>query len=328
MAPSSDGLPAIARRYERFATSEAHGSSPIYEDLALAVAGSSELLAFLGSIPPERRQPNLFLAAVRHVCGVPRDGKQMEEFLRAHAPRIRQVMLSRTTQTNEPARCAVLLPVLAGLGQPLALIEVGASAGLCLQPDRYGYDYGTIRIEPPPGAAVAPIFRCDANAATPLRPVLPKVGWRCGLDLNPLDVNAPAEMAWLETLVWPGQAQRAQNLRAAIEIARADPPKVQKGDLLVDLAGLAASAPKHMQLVVYHTAVLGYVGSQSDRDAFADTVRRTRAVWISNESPSVFSQLAKAAPPPQQKGQFLLAVDGKPVAWTGPHGQSIDWFAR
>jgi hypothetical protein len=44
-------------------------------------------------------------------------------------------MLSRSTQTNEPARCATLLPVLAQLPQPLALNEVGASAGLCLLPD-------------------------------------------------------------------------------------------------------------------------------------------------------------------------------------------------
>ena len=327
MTPGSDELASIARRYERFATSEARGSSPVYEQLALAVAGSSELLAFLRSLPSERRQPNLFLAAVRHVSGVPCDGRALEELVRTCAPRIRNVMVSKTTQTNEPARCAVLLPVLAGLRQPLALIEVGASAGLCLMPDRYGYDYGKHRIEPPsPGPAAAPIFQCIAGAATPLPLALPKVGWRYGLDLNPLDVHSPAEMAWLETLVWPGQEGRAQSLRAAIEIARTDPPKVRRGDLLADLPALAALAPKDMQLVVFHTAVLGYVGSQSDRDVFAKTVRQTGAVWISNEAPSVFPEFTRAAPPHPSPGHFLLAVDGKPVAWTGPHGQSIDWF--
>ena len=329
MGPDSEELAAIARRYERFATAEARGLSLIYEQLALAVAGSSELLAFLGSVPSDRRQPNLFLAAVRHVSGVPRDGNEMEEIVRTHAPRIREVMLSRTTQTNEPARCAGLLPVLAGLSQPLALVEVGASAGLCLLPDRYGYDYGAHRLEPPssPGPAAAPIFQCAANAATPLPLALPKVGWRCGLDLNPLDLHSPAEMAWLETLVWPGQGHRAQNLRAAIDVARADPPRVRQGDLLTDLPAIAALSPKEMQLVVYHTAVLGYVGSRSDRDAFAKAVRQTGAVWISNEAPSVFPELARVAPPPPHPGYFLLAVDGKPVAWTGPHGQSIEWFA-
>ena len=53
---------------------------------------------------------------------------------------LRAVMLARSTQTNEHGRCAALLPVLAGLPEPLALLEVGASAGLCLLPDFYAYD--------------------------------------------------------------------------------------------------------------------------------------------------------------------------------------------
>ena len=322
-----DELAEIARHYERFAVSEARGSSPIYEQLALAVAGSSQLLTFLRSIPSERRQPNLFLAAVRHVAGVPRNGSEMEESVRLHTRRIKQVMLARTTQTNEPARCAVLLPVLAFLDQPLALIEVGAAAGLCLLADRYGYEYGTHRVGPSSiGPSAAPIFQCVASPGTPLPPALPEIGWRCGLDLNPLDVDAAADMAWLETLVWPGQEHRIRNLKAAIEIARAAPPKVRQGDLRVDLSCIAALAPKDMRLVVYHTAVLGYVSSRSDRYAFADTVRRSGAVWISNEAPSVFAEITGAVSTPPRTGHFLLSIDGKPVAWTGPHGQSIDWF--
>src|SRR5262245_13439255 len=132
----------LSRRYRRFAIEEARGWSAVYEDLALAVAASPEILTFLAALPPDRRQPNLFLAAVRHLAGVPRDADHLREIVRQDSRRIRDVMLSRTTQTNEPARCAVLVPLLARLPEPLALIEVGASAGLCLLPDRYGYDYG------------------------------------------------------------------------------------------------------------------------------------------------------------------------------------------
>ena len=99
-----------------------------------------------------------------------------------------------------------------------------------------------------------------------------------------------------------------------------------RGDLRRDLPALIARAPKG-QLVVYHSAVLGYLQSASERDAFARVVRQIDAVWISNEAPSVFPELAKASPPRRTPDQFLLAVDGKPVAWTGPHGQSITWFA-
>jgi hypothetical protein len=54
--------------------------------------------------------------------------------------RVRATMLTRWTQTNEPARCAALLTALAVDG-PVGLVEVGSSAGLCLYPDRYSYEF-------------------------------------------------------------------------------------------------------------------------------------------------------------------------------------------
>ena len=174
--------------------------------------------------------------------------------------------------------------------------------------------------------ARAPDFACRANAATPLPEANVDVVWRAGLDLNPLDVTSHADMAWLETLVWPEQRARSQRLAAAVAIARADPPRVIAGDLLHDLPALAATAPAHATLVIFHTAVLSYVSVDADRDAFADTVTGLDAVWISNESPRVWPQFATAAPAPVNPSAFLLSVDRRPVAWTGPHGQSIDWF--
>ncbi|MGY2064045.1 DUF2332 family protein [Blastococcus sp. SYSU DS0619] len=62
--------------------------------------------------------------------------------------RLRATVLAHATQTDEPARCAALLPLLAGIAEPLALIEVGAAAGLCLYPDRYSYDNHATRVGP------------------------------------------------------------------------------------------------------------------------------------------------------------------------------------
>src|SRR5215813_2173344 len=132
MTPDPTELQRISDRYATFAVDEAKGASEIYERLALAIAASPELLAFIAGLPSDRRQPNLFLAAVRQVNGVPEDPKHLVAAVRKYHSRIRSVMLSRTTQTNEPARCSVLLPLLARLPQPLALLEIGASAGLCL----------------------------------------------------------------------------------------------------------------------------------------------------------------------------------------------------
>jgi hypothetical protein len=327
MANEQSELDRIAGRYATFASDEAKGASPPYEALAFAVAGSRELLEFIAALPADKQQPNLFLAAVRHACGVPGSATHLIECVRREPELIRHVMLSRTTQTNEPGRCAVLLPLLARLPQPLALLEVGASAGLCLLPDRYGYDYGVSRIEgPKSGRSQPPVFPCDVSGPVPFPSKLPQIIWRAGLDLNPIDLRSKDQVQWLETLVWPGQEGRAGRLRSAIKIARHDPPRVVKGDLLADLASLIEEAPRNATIVLFHTAVLAYLASQHLRDAFAETARKANAVWISNETPSTFPDIAKAAPHPWPRGRFLLALNGKPLAWTGPHGESLDWF--
>ncbi len=313
----------IAERFLGFATREADGSSPLYAAWARGVAGDAAVLAFLAALPADKRQPNLLFAALRHVCGTPSDWPAARTALLAQADAVRTVMLARRTQTNEPARCATLLPVLADLPQPLALLEVGASAGLCLLPDRYGYDFGTHRLPPPsPGA---PVFVCHVEpAAQPLHD-RPLVSWRAGLDLAPVDVNDPAQCAWLETLVWPEHAERLARLRAALAVARSDPPPVYRGDLLSDLPGLAAGAPAEATLVVFHTAVLAYVAGVA-RQHFVKSVRALGAVWISNEAPGVFPDIAARVRRHGPRGAFLLAVDGTPVAWTHPHGKWIEWL--
>jgi hypothetical protein len=177
-----------------------------------------------------------------------------------------------------------------------------------------------------PRAASAPTFACRANAATPLPAGGVEVAWRAGLDLQPVDVLDPDQVAWLEALVWPGEGRRLELLRAAIEVARADPPRVVRGDLRHDLPALAAQAPPEATLVVFHTAVLAYVADRADRAAFAATVGRLGAVWVANEAPGVVGA-APAPPGCSADTSFLLRCDGRPVAWTDPHGTSIDWLA-
>lgn len=303
-----------AARYRRFAIAEARGHSALYEALALGVAADPAALAFLSGLPPGKQQPNLLFAAQRVVCGIPAGWEDFRAGLLAQADAIRSVMLERSTQTNEPARCAVLLPILARLPQPVALIEVGASAGLCLLPDRYGYDYGRARL----GAEV-PMFVCRLTGiAIPDR--LPDVAWRAGLDLAPVDVQDDAQVAWLEALIWPDQPHRLAKLEAAIAVARRDPPRVVRGDLLTDLPALIAQAPANVTVVVFHTAVLAYVDDPSARMAFGRAMRGSRAVWVSNEAPGLLPGIAAGVGPAPRPGSFLLAVDGKPVAWTDPHG--------
>jgi hypothetical protein len=278
-------------------------------------------------MPVAKWQPNLLLGAVRYLCGTPETPEEFVSVVLDRRDEVAGVMASRVTQTNEPARCATLLPVLAGLPQPLALLEVGAAAGLCLLPDCYAYDYGVRRIAPSVLTDIPPpVFTCRARASTPIPQRNVDVVWRAGLDLHPVDLGDDSEVRWLEALVWPGEEYRLPRLKAACDIARAHCPRVIEGDLRIDLPALAAQAPADATLVVFHTAVLAYVPEPGERAAFAQSVSECGAVWIANEGPhnipGVSDHVINERP---DRDAFLLCVDGTPTAWTDGHGTWIDW---
>lgn len=316
-----DPAKSIAENYREFARLEAHGRSPAYETLAESVAGDPAILRFLSSLPPQKRQPNLLFAAARYLLGGPADVTHLRAMVSQASTELSEQMLTRRTQTNEPARCTALMPALAQLPQPLALLEVGASAGLTLLVDRYSYDYDGHRIA---GAdPQAPTLRCATRGPVPLPARLPPVRWRAGLDINPLDVNNDDDVRWLGCLLWPGEGDREQRLAAAVATARRDPPPVHRGDLLDDLPGLAAQAPAEATLVVYHTSVLSYVAMDKRRQ-FAEAVAALGAVWLSNESPRAVPDLPL---PPYEGSPSVLARDGRTLlAFADSHGTWLHWL--
>jgi len=312
---------SIADNYRAWGR-DARGLSPAYEMLSYSVAEDDLILRFLAALPEPKQQPNLLFAAASYLLGAAPGLAELRTLVRQDPAGLSRVMLARRTQTNEAARCATLLPVLAGLPEPLALIEVGASAGLTLLPDRYSYDYDGHRItgtDPD-----APVIRCAVSGPVPLPDRVPVICWRAGLDLNPLDVTDDDDMRWLSCLLWPGEAGRTERLAGAIATARRDPPVIHRGDLLTDLPGLAAQAPPEATLVVYHSAVLAYVGPAA-RQRFAATVRGLGAVWLSNEAPGVVPGVTSEE---RDDGGFVVVRDGQTLlALADGHGTWLQWLA-
>ena len=312
--------------YRRFADHEAHGRSVLFEEWARGVADDREVLDLLSELPRPKRQPNLLFACSR-LRGCPLSGYlDYRDWLVANWPAVSAEMRVRGTQTNEPRRCAVLLPLLAQIEGPFALLEVGASAGLCLYPDRYSYSYDGRRIDPADGPS-AVLLECATTGNPPIPTALPEIVWRAGIDLNPLDLTNPDDTTWLETLIWPEQHERRARIRAAMDIVRADPPLIVRGDAIDDLPGLVARAPADVPLVVVSSAAIVYLMPEP-RERFIDYVRSLNATWISNEGAGIVPVAAAALDGriPPMLGGMLLSLNESPKAFTGPHGDRLDWM--
>jgi hypothetical protein len=316
-----------AETYAKFAEEEVKGYSATYFEWARSIAQDRAVTTLIDQLPYRCQQPNLVFAACRFLGIEPGSYATLRTFLLKNWHEVTDLVVHRRTQTNEPGRCAVLLPILASLPQPLALLEVGASAGLCLYPDRYSYIYDAEHHVDPVDGISEVVISCTTRGSAALPDSLPTVVWRAGIDVNPLDVRDGDSMRWLEALVWPEQEFRLTRLRAAIEIAKSDPPRLFEGDLVERLSEVANNAPKDATLVIFHSAVLTYLDEDRRRD-FIDQVRSLPAIWIANENVGVVPSVRRVVTTPHQDHPtpFVLARDGVPIGFAGAHGQTLEWF--
>ncbi len=315
-------MTAVADRYRRFARDEAPGRSAVYEAWGHRVADDPAVGAVLARIPETRRQPPLVFAVLR-LQGAPLDDVDTwASWVLAHADAIVDECARRSVQTNEPLRCAALLPALSLIEGPIALLEVGASAGLCLYPDRYSYRYRrgdeVVALDPVDGPSDV-VLDSALDGRPDLR--LPEVVWRAGIDLSPLDARSPGDRAWLTTLVWPGEEGRRERIEGALDIAASDPPVLVAGDGAEALPALAAEAPAGATLVVTTPGVLAHV-PRVHRAAVIDAAR-SAGRWITLDAPGLHDGWARR--PQLSRGGFALAVDGDAVAEVDPLGAWVAW---
>ncbi|HYG94871.1 MAG TPA: DUF2332 domain-containing protein [Nocardioides sp.] len=325
----------VVAKYRDFAAYAAD-DSPCFHAWALGVTEDVEVQEWLADLPTDKQQPNLVFAAARwHGLEAPAPYEALRAVLLGDDGSIRTTILRRATQTNEAGRMATLAPALARLanGSPLALVEVGASAGLCLYPDRWGYRWETRNGVRTAGPA-EPTMTCQVTGPAPLPTGMPRVVWRGGVDLNPLDVTDSYDMGWLLTLVWPEHDDRRRLLGMAVRVARADPPALRQGDLtemLPDLVEEARSAvePVGGRVVVFHSAVIAYL-EQAARARYVETisglVAEGRCHWVSNEGPGVLPDVTRTGPEPPS-GRFVLGIDGRSVGHTHGHGRALHWWS-
>ncbi|MEU4743601.1 DUF2332 domain-containing protein [Actinosynnema sp. NPDC023658] len=357
-------LDLVRQRLAGFAQREAHGVSPLYEHLAAHAAEDPEVAGLLTAAPERFAHGTLLLAAAHRLVQAepfhelsnyyPSLGGTygaddstwplFRQFVLDRADRMRELIATRSVQTNEVRRATLLYPALARVKGPVGLLEVGCSAGLLLGIDQYGYRYQTQQagqlVAGPAKAALG--LHCALELAPgaelPKIPKTVKVAAKVGLDRAPADLADEDTYAWLEACVWADQPERLRLFGVAATVQRKSPPRFVVGDAVADLAEAAALVPEDLPLVVLTSSVLAYLPGEEFVRAMRELDRP--AWWLSHEGYAaglahVLPERTDLRPGPDEPAHGVVGLvrfeDGEvrsaqALAKTAMHGQRLVWL--
>jgi hypothetical protein len=337
---SISDIEQLGERFDRFAEEARTYAGPLYAALSREIARDPELLAIARHVrrPPV---PNVLFASVHFLLAETPDhplamfyGSLSEhvrspagaypyfrDFVLANRARLIPLLETRITQTNEVSRCSYLMPAFTVVhrarGRPLALVDVGCSAGLHLLWDRYFYDYGSVAVGNPAAAVhIACELRGDVSPPLPQR--FPDCAFRLGIDLHPIDLADPIERRWFESLIWPEHARRRRLARAAINELRRDPPRLVKGDATEVLSAQLDTVPAGTSLIVYNCAALcqgGVVEQNAVTSVLTACSSRRPVDWLYCENQAVLLRTLEDGRIVERQ---LANMDG--------HGRWLEWL--
>jgi hypothetical protein len=280
---------SLGDTFRAFAAGQAAGNSSLYAHLAEMIADSSDLLALADAARAGQPRPNMLFGAVqylaaKHPCfplarffdGTTRTSAELSgaaeafrEFCTRWEPHIEHLVATRTVQTNEVRRAAVLLPAFAEIQRrtdaSIRVIDVGSSAGLTLLWPYYRYRYGDLAVVFPTSTGLE--LECQPRGDLPPLDVDPdRFADPVGLEIDPVDLTDPDTRAWLDALCWPEQTERRRLLREAVAVAQQHPPRIIHGDATALLPRLIAQAPRdEVVCVVGCWSIYQAYGSPSGR---------------------------------------------------------------
>lgn len=274
----------ISNLFRNFSVRECKGSSELYEYLAMKISEDDELLELASYAKPEQPVPNLLFGAVHYLllkgndhplknyyASVTQNAEKnmgdalqhFKDFCKNHQNEIISMLQTKLVQTNEVRRCAYLYPsfcyIYDKVRKPLALIEIGTSAGLQLFWDQYRYSYGTEEVYGNKDAKVH--LQCEMKGeGTPvLLQESPPVTERIGLDLHVNDLRDEEDYFWLRSLIWPEHEERLQLFDRAAAYVKEQSFTLMEGDGVSLLPEVAKSIPKDAVICIFHTHVANQI---------------------------------------------------------------------
>ncbi|GIG60451.1 hypothetical protein Lfu02_48230 [Longispora fulva] len=206
------------------------------------------------------------------------------------------------SRTNDPGIAAITRPALgraaaAAGGRPVALLELGAAAGLALLPDLYRYSYRGAGSEVVAGAG-AVTLECELRGPVPdhLDTDL-DVALRIGLERDPVLHDDPDAVRWLLSGVYPERTAELARLTAGLAGLDTHPVDWRVGDFLDELPKALADVPADVLPVVYGSSVLCCLDRRAEFPGLLAAAGRD-LVWISKEQPENALALVSDEPNP------------------------------
>lgn len=231
----------LSKNFKVFAETECRGSSELYESLSLKIAEDQEILKLASCAREGQPTPNMLFGAVHYlllkgkvhsliefypsITEKPRNAadayEDFRDFCTQYRDEIIPILKNKLVQTNEVRRCAYLFPVFNYVYEivkkPLAMIEIGTSAGLQLLWDKYRYSYGTGKIYGNQDANVHITSEIRGGNFPKLQGAIPPVVSRIGVDLHTIDLTKDEGRLWLNALIWPEHRERRELFNKAAE---------------------------------------------------------------------------------------------------------------
>jgi hypothetical protein len=194
--------------------------------------------------------------------------------------------LDSPPQTNEVARSSLILGAMLHLAArtklPLAIYEIGSSAGLNLAFDLYRFDLGNGLTWGPPDSPV--VVKSEWRGKLPPLDAPLRVISRQGCDRNPLDPANPADADRLMAYVWADQTHRIERTEAALKAAAAAGRKPERLDAAEWVEREFGKPPDAGTCrVLLHTIVWQYLPAETQ--ARIDAALATAAAAATDDRP-------------------------------------------
>lgn len=283
----------LKERFLSFAETECKGNSDLYYRLSFQIANDAELLNISLNTRQGQPIPNIFFAAIHYLLLKNQDNELakyypsirknlfteipfdiFKEFCLTNKNEINKIISTRIVQTNVITRCSYLMPIFSKLikeeSKPTTIIDIGTSAGLTLNFDKYQYWYNDKKIYGQ-GNVIVKSKILDSEVPTIFdisHPIM-----KIGIDQNLIDPTDEDEIIWLKALVWTDQIERFVAIDEALKLDELKKIKFIQADTVLDFERVILKTDKTQNLIIYATHVL-YQFHQNQKDEFYSMLER------------------------------------------------------